>query len=562
MPAYTDQSLYDALTELAVIDKTQLDAAFETSKKQRVSLSSLLADKDLLSDENLGRTIAEITGFPLVRLRDISVAHDILSIIPEVVAKTQKMLVFKKDKRGLHVAMADPTNLQMRNFLAKKTGLPIIAYIATTRDINDAMRLFAKDITTTFSELIEQNAKKVNVSAAKETDLPIIKIVDTIMSYAYQNRASDIHIEPLRKETLIRFRIDGILHDILTLPLSFHQPIATRIKVLADLRTDEHQAAQDGKLQFQAEDEDVDVRVSFVPTITGEKIVMRLLSERSRQFSLADLGFGQNDLSQVKKAYEKPYGMLLATGPTGSGKTTTIYAILKLINKRDVNIMTIEDPVEYEITGVNHIQVNPKTNLTFAEGLRSIVRQDPNIILVGEIRDSQTADIAINSAMTGHLVLSTLHTNDATTALPRLLDMGIEPFLVASTVNVIIAQRLVRKIHTSCRVSEVVNTSDLTKQLEPKTVVKIFGESKSTRLYRGKGCTLDHQTGYDGRVGIFEVLVVNDEVRKGILERKDASSILAIAVKRGMTTMLEDGLEKVKQGITTIDEIVRVTKEQ
>lgn len=562
MPAYSDKSLYDTLTELSIIDKKTLDQAFQTSIARNAPLADILFDQDLISDENLGRTIAEMSGFPLVRLRDIAIPKDVLTTIPQVVAKAQKMIAFKKDQKGLHIAMADPQNLQMRNFLEKKVGLPVHAYITTTRDINDAMRLYAKDISTTFSELIEENAKKVSGRVAKETDLPIIKIVDTVLSYAYQNKASDIHIEPLKKELLIRFRIDGILHDIIALPLTFCQPITTRIKVLADLRTDEHQAAQDGKLQFNAEEEEVDIRVSFVPTITGEKIVMRLLSERSRQFSLADLGFSENDLLKVKKAYEKPYGMLLSTGPTGSGKTTTIYAILKLLNKRDVNIMTIEDPVEYEISGVNHIQVNPKSNLTFAEGLRSIVRQDPNIILVGEIRDAETADIAINSAMTGHLVLSTLHTNDAATTLPRLLDMGIEPFLVASTINVIIAQRLVRKIHSRCRVSELVNVHEFTKQLEPKTVKSIFGQSKSVRLYRGKGCALDHQTGYDGRVGIFEVLVINDEIREAIQKRQDATTIRNLAIKAGMTTMLEDGLEKVKQGITTIDEIVRVTKEQ
>lgn len=562
MPAYNNQSLYNALSELSVIDKKQLDFALEVSKTQKAPLDEVLLEKDLLSDENLGRTIADISGFPLVRLHDITIPKDILFLVPEVVARAQKTIAFKKDSKGVHVAMAEPTNLQMRSFLAKKTGLPIHAYIATKRDIADAMRLYTTDVKTAFATLIAQNTKAASGRVAKETDPPIIAIVDTIITYAYQNKASDIHIEPLKKELLVRFRIDGILHDIVTLPLTFHQPIATRVKVLSDLRTDEHQAAQDGKLRYVAEDEEVDIRVSFVPTITGEKIVMRLLSERSRQFSLTDLGFADHDLTKVKKAYEKPYGMLLSTGPTGSGKTTTIYAILKLLNKRDVNIMTIEDPVEYEIEGVNHIQVNKKTNLSFAEGLRSIVRQDPNIILVGEIRDAETADIAINSAMTGHLVLSTLHTNDAATALPRLLDMGIEPFLVASTINVIIAQRLVRKIHTQCRVSQVAAISDLTKQLESETVHKIFAKAETVRLYRGKGCLLDHDTGYEGRVGIFEVLVIDDDIRKALLARQDAAVIHEIAVKHGMTTMLEDGLEKVKQGITTIDEIVRVTKEQ
>jgi type II secretory ATPase GspE/PulE/Tfp pilus assembly ATPase PilB-like protein len=381
------------------------------------------------------------------------------------------------------------------------------------------------------------------------------------MEFAFKNKSSDVHIEPLKEKSLIRFRIDGILHDIVTVPLELHRPMATRIKVLADLRTDEHQAAQDGKFQFTVDGEEVDARVSIVPITNGEKIVMRLLSSSSRQFSLIDLGLSNDDLTKVKKAYEKPYGMLLSTGPTGSGKTTSMYAVLKLLNKRDVNIMSIEDPVEYQIEGVNQIQVNEKAGLTFAAGLRSIVRQDPNIILVGEIRDEETADIAVNSAMTGHLVLSTLHTNDASTAIPRLLDMNIEPFLIASTVNVIIAQRLVRKIHTKCRISEEVSITEIEKHFEPSTVKKLFGSSKTIRLYKGKGCPLDHGIGYEGRLGIFEVLVIDDEVRKAIVERKDASVIRKIAVKNGMTTMLDDGLEKVKEGITTIDEIMRVTRE-
>lgn len=331
--------------------------------------------------------------------------------------------------------------------------------------------------------------------------------------------------------------------------------------MLSKLRTDEHQKAQDGKLVTKIEEDNLDLRVSIVPITNGEKVVMRLLSEKSRQFSLEDLGFSETDLVKVTTAYKKPHGMILSTGPTGSGKTTSLYAILKLLNKREVNIATIEDPVEYDMDGINQIQVNEKTELTFAKGLRSIVRQDPDIILVGEIRDEETAGIAINSAMTGHLVLSTLHTNDAATSIPRLTDMNIEPFLISSTVNIIIAQRLVRKICQNCRVSYESPVKDLTKNLSDASVAKHFKGEEKARLYKGQGCPTCQHTGYTGRIGVFEILEITDEIRKAIVDKKPANIIHDLAIKSGMTTMLDDGLEKTKKGLTTIEEVVRVTKE-
>lgn len=561
MALYDNQSLYNALKELEVIDKNQLDNAFDESKKQDIPLANILLEKDLISDENLGKTISDLVSFPLVRLGEISISQDVLQLIPEAVAREQKVIAFTKNNNAICIATSDPGNIQIKDFIEKKLGFPVSLYFATERDINNAIFLYKKDLATTFAEIIKEHVKEANSLKSTQLDPPIIKIVSTILSYAYQNRASDIHIEPLKEKTIVRFRIDGILHDMLFLPLVLHPPIVTRVKILSNLRTDEHSVAQDGKLQFRQGEEEVDVRVSIVPITTGEKIVMRLLSERSRQFSLVDIGLCPGDLKKVKKGYTKPYGMVLAAGPTGSGKTTTVYAILKLLNDRNVNIMTIEDPVEYNIEGVNQIQVNVKTNLTFASGLKSIVRQDPDIILVGEIRDNETADIAINSALTGHIVLSTVHANDAATTIPRLLDMNVEPFLIASTVNIIIAQRLVRKIHMRCRVSEDVAINQLAKYIDESLLKKFFGKLKTVRLYKGKGCQLDHGIGYEGRIGIFEILVVDDEVRKGILQREDATTIRKIAVKSGMTTMIEDGLEKVKQGITTIEEVLRVTKE-
>ncbi|KKU45127.1 MAG: General secretion pathway protein E [Microgenomates group bacterium GW2011_GWA2_46_7] len=378
----------------------------------------------------------------------------------------------------------------------------------------------------------------------------------------YQSRASDIHIEPADDFVQLRFRIDGVLQDIVALPKVIEHQIVTRIKVLSGLPTDEHSAALDGKFTFDIPDvEEVDVRVSIVPATHGERVAMRLLSSNMRQFSLLDLGLSEENIAKVREAYTKPYGMILSTGPTGSGKTTTMYAFMKILNKRNVNIMTIEDPVEYQIRGVSQIQVNPKTNLTFAAGLKSIVRQDPNIILVGEIRDEETAGIAVNASLTGHLVLSTLHTNDAATTVPRLLEMKVEPFLVASSVSMVVAQRLVRRICVNCRVSEVRTVAQLAGEL-PKDLLKQYAEKngKSVRVYRGTGCDVCRHTGYQGRVGIFEVMRVSEAIKEAINTKKDASAIKKIAVSEGMMTMVQDGMEKVKLGLITIDELLREVK--
>ncbi len=564
MALYDNKTLFNYVIDLGIIDKKKLENLNAAAEKKHVPLGELLLESDLIGDEILGKIIAELISMSYVRLTEVPIQDEVLETIPEVVARKQKIIAFKKDQKGLHVAMSDPHNLVIRDFLKKKIGMPIVVYYATERDILDSLRFYAKDVVATFDEIIKENVQKLKNIKGEKVEPPIIKIVDTILTYAYQNKASDIHIEPQETLSLVRFRIDGVLHDIVSLPVDLHKPIVTRIKVIANLRTDEHQSAQDGKFQFKAYfSGTLDVRVSIVPTTKGEKIVMRLLSERSRQYSLAELGLSESDHIKVRRAYVKPFGMILATGPTGSGKTTTMYAILKLLNTREVNIATIEDPVEYDIEGINQIQVNPKTNLTFAAGLKSILRQDPNIILVGEIRDEETAAIAINSAMTGHLVLSTLHTNDAPTAIPRLLDMKIEPYLVASTVNVIIAQRLVRKIHISCRASSEIEVSMLNKQFGDEMVKKVMGKvkEKTIRVYYGKGCQVCQNTAFEGRVGIYEVIEVNDQIRQSIIDRKDASTIKKIAIETGMKTMIENGLQKIKEGITTVEEVMRVTKE-
>ncbi len=439
--------------------------------------------------------------------------------------------------------------------VAKKTGLSVSAYLATERDIYGIIRIYRRDLQKTLDRLMKEHSLVTG-----NEDIPVAKIVDLIIDYAYQDKASDIHIEPSEKESLIRFRIDGILHDLAVLPKNLHDQLVTRIKVLSRLRTDEHMSPQDGKMQMKLEEENLDIRVSIIPITDGEKAVLRLLASHFGQFSLMDMGMNEKDLQKMISAYKKSYGMILSTGPTGSGKTTSIYAILKILNTREVNITTIEDPVEYKIKGVNQIQTNTQTDLTFASGLRSILRQDPNVIFVGEIRDNETANIAVNAALTGHLVVSTLHTNDAATALPRLSDMKVEPFLVASTVNVIVAQRLVRRICNSCRISLTIPFEDLAKHISSDMIQKHFGNISEIRVYQGKGCKLCHNSGYQGRLGVFEVLEVTKNIRRLIVEKNDADVIQKAAIEEGMTTMLDDGLDRVAEGITTIDEVLRVTK--
>jgi len=391
-------------------------------------------------------------------------------------------------------------------------------------------------------------------------EISIIELVYNLIRYAYHLRASDLHLEPFDNYLRVRVRVDGVMHTIFTFPKEIQDEIITRIKILANLRIDEHLSPQDGRIKFSLKDEnkEFDIRVSIMPTYYGENCVMRFLIEPEGVFTLETLGFSPKDLESVKRAISKPYGMILVTGPTGSGKTTTLYTILKILNSENVTIITLEDPIEYSIDGINQIQINLQAGLTFSTGLRAILRQDPDIIMVGEIRDTETAEIAVNAALTGHLLLSTLHTNDAATVFPRLLEMGIEPFLVASTINIVIAQRLVRTICENCKTERKIDEvaiKSLDYLLPQHLIDKLLNQKE---FYYGKGCSLCNNTGYLGRKGIFEVFQVSQSLRKAIMERKDSSEIKAIAIKEGATTMVEDGVSKVLQGITTIEEVLRV----
>ncbi len=389
--------------------------------------------------------------------------------------------------------------------------------------------------------------------------ISIINLVNYIIEQAHALHASDIHIDPGHSDVKIRFRIDGVLQDMNICPKTIHSEIISRIKILSGMRTDEHQAAQDGRFRISTESEEaIDVRVSIAPTYYGENAVMRLLSDKAEEFSLKSLGFSAENLKKLQWAIKRPYGMILATGPTGSGKTTTLYTLVKMLNTRETSIITIEDPIEYSIDGINQIQVNPRTELTFANGLKSVLRQDPNIIMVGEIRDSETAGIAVNTALTGHLLLSTLHTNDAATTLPRMLDLGVESYLIASTVNLILGQRLVRKICNNCKRPKTITPAEIQSLME---IIPNKSLMKQKEFFYGTGCEDCNFSGYSGRIGIHEVLVPDNIIRDAILKKAPASDIKQLAISQGMVTMVEDGFEKAKLGITTLDEILRMLHE-
>ncbi len=557
--ALPDEIILDLVKRSAVLNEVALKKVEEYALKTRSSsLIASFIESGVLTEDQLGAIIAGYYKVPYISLSKVTIPEDVTHIIPEKVARRHKAFAFARDAQGIKVAMADPSNKTLLAFIARKTGERVITYYADPKEIEGTIQLYKKGLQKTIDELLKEQVRLATTISGSE--IPIIKIVDELINAAYQDRASDIHIEPEDKTSLIRFRVDGVLQDVLRVPKNLHDRIISRIKVLSNLRTDEHMSAQDGKMMATLEEENLDIRVSILPITYGEKAVLRLLSSRSREYTLSDLGMNTADLQKVTKAFNKSYGMILSTGPTGSGKTTTIYAILKILNTREKNIMTIEDPVEYRISGANQVQVNAKTNLTFANGLRSILRQDPNVIFVGEIRDSDTAAIAVNAALTGHLVLSTLHTNDAATAIPRLSDMKIEPFLVASTVNIIIAQRLVRQICNSCKVQEEMRMTDITKHFSSELAVKHFGNKPIITVHKGTGCKICRQTGYAGRLGLFEVLEVTKGIRKLITDKSDADLINRAAIGEGMKTILDDGLQKVADGLTTFEEVLRVTK--
>lgn len=562
MKLQTEQ-LEKLLVEGGFCTKKDFDLAVEVAKEEGEPVREILIDKDIITDEYLGELIAAEYDFQYISLEKHGIQTTALRIIPETVAKKNKVVAFASGDE-IKVGMADPHDIAFISLLERKTGKKVIPYYVTDRDLGSAYDMYSLDLSQKYYDLIEEQVIQAGKGTVKE--YPIIQIVDILIEYAFNNKASDLHIEPRKEHTTIRFRIDGVLHSVLKIPGGLHESIIARIKVLAKLRTDDHFSAQDGKINRKINDKEIDIRVSVMPITSGEKVVLRLLSESMKDFSLYTVGLERRQLELVKDAIQRPWGMILATGPTGSGKTTSLYTLLKLINNPTINISTIEDPVEYDIQNVNQIQVNRRTGLTFATGLRSIVRQDPDVIMVGEIRDEETAGIAVNSAMTGHLVLSSLHTNNAATTMPRLLDMGVEPYLVASTMNMAIAQRLVRKICFKCRGSIKIpkaKTKEIIDQFGERIqdiIKKKYVQNGNLTVYQGKGCSNCQHTGYSGRIGIFEILRTSEKIQSLIIRQSNAQVIENAAIEEGMITMIEDGLIKMSQGLTTIDEILRVTK--
>ena len=462
MRALTQTELKQLIETYQLATPERLSEAVLMADQQKISFEDALIKTNVLSEVNLAQLLADYWKLPYVNLSSQTIEDEVLRAIPEVMSRSQGVVAFREDKTGIHVAMSDPTNLEVRRALEKRFDKPVNIHVGSRQQILDSLRGYHEELKDELDTIISEYVAAFKGQKSEgDVEMPIIRITDAMLEYGARNNASDIHIEPTEKSIKVRFRIDGLLQDVLELPKRIHNAIVTRIKILSKLRIDEHFSAQDGRFDYTFNDQKTDVRVSILPITEGEKVVMRLLSERAHHLTLEELGFSPADLDKVKIALGRPHGMILSAGPTGSGKTTTLYSIIQLINDRSVNISTIEDPVEYNIEGINQIQVNPKTNLTFAKGLRSILRQDPDIIMVGEIRDEETADIAVNAAMTGHLVLSTIHANNSATVLPRLIDMKVQSFLVASSINIIISQRLVRRICRRCIYSVELNKKEL-----------------------------------------------------------------------------------------------------
>ncbi len=565
MPASRNE-IYALVKGSGLVPLPDLDQAQKTSTHLNAPLPDVLIGRKLIAKDKLGTLIGQFYGVGYVDLKKTPLQKDILNLVREELAIERKVVLFAKDGYVLHLAMEDPQDLEAVNFIRKITSLSVVPYFSFEKDIKFGLRQYKGTLAEEFNRLLGQDAKQRLGAASIEElaqDVSIIEAVNKMLEFAVVEDASDIHIEALADQVLIRYRVDGVLHDMIQLPKELHPAIIARVKILSSLKLDETRLPQDGRIKFESEEgEVISLRVSILPTVEGEKVVLRLLESGTPEFSLSDLGYDPRSDQLVTKALTRPHGLILITGPTGSGKTTSLYTMLSLLNTDSVNISTVEDPVENRIRRINQTQINPQIKLTFADGLRSLLRQDPDIIMVGEIRDSETAQMAVNASMTGHLVLSTLHTNDAPGAIPRLIDLGAEPFLVASTLELVIAQRLVRTICTHCQVTKPTDPKllqYLTTSTPDEAQRQVIRQLIPPELKYGTGCNECNYTGYQGRTGVYEVFAINDELRALIIARSEAAKIKAAAIKAGMDTMLIDGLKKVAAGVTTIEEILRVT---
>ncbi len=579
------QQLKAFLLDAKLATKAQFEKAKKIAQKSKQKVGDVLVSQGFISQEELVKLEAYILGIPFVNLEKEKVENEILKIIPEPIARSHNIVAFRKRGRDLEVAMLDPEDLRTIEFIKKTADLKILPRLTTPESIKQVLRQYQKTLEAEFGEIIKKEVKGIKtiregaIPSGKEKEnlkkiaqeLPVVRIVDTLLKHAILERASDVHIEPTKKEVIVRYRIDGILHDAMTLPKAASSGIVARIKVLSKLKLDEHRLPQDGRFRVEGEDYKYSIRVSILPVFDGEKIVMRLLSETAKAFSLEQLGLRGDALENVQDNLRKPVGMILVAGPTGCGKTTTLYSMMEILNTPAINISTVEDPVEYRIPRINQTQVNPKIGLTFASGLRSLVRQDPDVIMVGEIRDNETCGLAINAALTGHLVLSTLHTTSAAGAIPRLIDMKAEPFLISSTLNVILAQRLVRRLcpekeKYTLKDSEIKNLKkycDLDRILEILRGEKLVNPKQSFKdiiFFRSKPSKACPE-GYKGRIGIYEVLPVTESIKELIIKEATSDQIQEQIQKEGMRTMIEDGFIKAIQGITSVEEVLRVIAE-
>ena len=541
-----------------------IEEALSAAAKSGKRLGEALLAAKAISETQLAEALAAQQGLPCLTGIPSDTPAELLALIPIGYAKEYRIFPLGRDEKGLRLAMADPLDSRPLNDLAVLTGERIRVTVAPAGEIVAAINRGYEGRAEQAREVVEEIGGDTQlVRGLEPADLldtsdeaPIIRFVNSLITQGYKERASDIHIEPFETEVVVRYRIDGILYEVLRPPRQAQASIVSRIKIMSGLNIAEKRLPQDGRFRVRIAGKDLDVRVSTLPTAFGERVVMRLLEQSSSVPSLEDIGMDAGILEQTMRMIGKSHGIFLVTGPTGSGKTTTLYAALSRLNNQEKNIITVEDPIEYQLTGVGQIQVNPKINLTFAAGLRSILRQDPDIIMVGEIRDGETAEIAVQSALTGHMVFSTLHTNDAAGALTRLVEMGIEPFLAASSIVGILAQRLVRRICPDCRESykpspEMLREMGLTQAVPADAL-----------FYRGKGCPRCMDIGYRGRTGIYELLTMDEEIRDLLLRNKDAAGIKAAAVARGMLTLRDAGLAKALRGETTIEEVLRVTQEE
>ena len=578
-----DAQLKRFITDSGLVTQKDLDAALEKAKNDSVSLSTALVNQGSISEDDLRRVESYVLGIPFIALQDRKIDFEILSLIPEPVARNHNIVAYHKTDTALEVAMLDTADLPAIDFIKKSVGLKILPRLTDTDSMKSALRQYQKTLKDEFGDIIMKETAALKVvqeegdNASEEDlkkmaeDLPVVRIVDTLLRHAIIQNASDVHIEPMEEEVLVRYRIDGILRDAMTLPKRAAPTIVARIKVLSALKLDEKRVPQDGRFKMEVEGQRVSFRVSLLPVYFGEKIVMRLLREGRSGYTLEGLGFHGETLERIHKALKQTTGMILVTGPTGSGKTTTLYTALDLVNTPEVNISTIEDPIEYQMARINQTQVRPQVGYTFANGLRALMRQDPDVIMVGEIRDNETASLAINASLTGHLVLATVHTNSAAATVARLIDMGAEPFLLVSTLRVAVGQRLVRRLTGDAEKyflsaeekQELEEHMDFERVLHTMREEKIIesGAKWNTIPFYHPKPSPESDDGYKGRVGIHEVFPMTATLKDMVMKSATSDELEAQAKKEGMLTMIEDGIFKAAQKQTSIEEVLRVISE-